>query len=133
MAYHRFYRTERAGRRATFTTAKNTGKRLDLSCISQGNTGSMGFDQLDRFGRKTRFVVCTANRQFFPLSAGSNHTGAFPIAGASHSTNDRINTIAVPLGIGKTFENNHSGAITEECSVSLCVKGSDLLRPGTGT
>ncbi len=60
----------------------------------------MGLDESDRCGRKLGLGVGTFERSHLPFRPGRGQTPVPAIAGSADPTNDGVNAISIPFGIG---------------------------------
>ena len=85
--------------------SEQPGQRLDFDHVADGRACSVGFDIADRRGINTCLGIGSFERPHLALVARRGQSSATAIAGGADPLNDRVDAIAVALGVGQTLEN----------------------------
>ncbi len=107
-------------------------QRGQLGLVPHRGAGRVRLEQLDGRGRAVGVGVGPGQRQ--PLAFGAGRVDALgtAVAGRADTADDRVDAVAVPLGVGKTLQRDHADALTDEGAVGGVVERPDTPAFGQG-
>ncbi len=110
------------------------GQRGEFGPVPHRGAGGVRLEQLDGRGRAVGVGVGAGQRQPLPFGAGRVDALGPAVAGRADAADDRVDTVAVPLGVGEALQRDHADALADEGAVGGVVERSDLpaLRQGLG-
>ena len=84
--------------------AENGRESLDLGHIADFCAGAVGLDQGSRGRIQARVFPCPQQGEDLTFGIGRGDALALAVAGRAHAADDRVNPVAVPLGIAQALE-----------------------------
>ena len=92
-------------------------QRTELGAIGGGNAQAMAFDQGHAIGIDTGTAISAANGTGMAAGAGSGQSLTAAIAGNAYALHQRVDTIAVALGVAAALENHDASSFAGEHAV----------------
>ncbi len=68
--------------------------------------------------------------RIWPSTRGVIRLVSPPVARDAGAADDRVDAVAVPLGVGLPLEHDHADALADKKAVGAPVERADLLAPG---
>ena len=114
---HGLDRAHRARLRPRLRLAHELDQRLGLGLVADHGAGPVGLDQPDLSRGDAGLGVGPPQRPKLPFQAGGGQALVPAVAGGPHPLDDRIDPVAVALGIGQTLEDDGPDPFAEHDAV----------------
>ena len=113
----RLHRAEHAAAGRGAGATEHIGERRQLGAIADHGAGAVGLDQADLGRRHPGLVVRALDGADLAFLARRGEPEALAVAGAGHALDDRVDAIAVALGVGHALEHQRGDALAEHDAV----------------
>ena len=123
-------RAQRFGLRSRF--AQHLAEGLELDLVADPGTGAVGLDQRDR--RRVDARRCVGRLERLGLALGPRGIDALgaSVAGGADAPDDRVDAVAVALGIGQALEHDQAEAFAQHRAVGVLGKRPGIAGGGQG-
>ena len=85
--------------------------------VANLRSGTVSFDQFNRVRRDTRHTIRVLQTADLPLGLRSVHGVPCAIAGSSDPLQNRVDSIAVPFGVGQAFQDDDANPLTQDRAI----------------
>src|SRR2546427_12932817 len=132
MAEVRFDRPERDRVGREMKAVQRINHALDFDHVSDPCRCAMTFDVVDRGWREPSVFPGALDSEFLADRVGRRNSFAFSVAGSTHAAQDRVDLVAIALGIRQTLEQkNRSPLAHDEAIRTFRVRARTGSRKGT--
>ena len=114
----------RAVARRPALLAEQLGERADLDHVAHRRRGAVRLDEADGLGRKAGVLVCKTQRLELATLPGRHRAFAAPVVVARRAADQRVDAIAVALGVLAPLEDHRADALAHHEPVRLRVEGT---------
>ncbi len=132
VADHGLEGADRAAGQAPVARAENAGHGLDLGAVADSGAGAVGFDQSDGFRGNAGGGIGAFHGGDLAFQARDEKGLSLAVAGEADSLDQRVDAVAVALGIGEPFQDGESDALAEKGAVGEAVEGAEFAAPREG-
>src|SRR5712692_1260375 len=125
---HRLNRANRRALRWRLEFVKEPSQSLDFRLIAGNCTGSVRLDQTHRRWGKPGLGVGPAQRANLTFRSRRSQTTVAAVARSADSPDDRVDSVAIPLCVRETLENDRREAFSDRDPVGFRVDRTSATR-----
>ena len=111
---------------------EHLGERGQLGAVAHHRAGAVGLDEADVAGLDAGLGVGAAHRPLLAVLAGRGQAQAAAVGGGADRPHDRVDAVAVALGVGQPLEHHAGHALAERDAVGVGVERAALARGRQG-